>query len=543
MLESAVQSMHRVSKPKGCDIPFDINDFDDPQVWDIICDGDTKGVFQLESNLGRHWAKETKPRNIKDLAALISLIRPGTLLARDANGKSMTQVYADRKAKKADSPVEYLHDSLEPILKETYGVLVYQEQSMMIAQQLAGFDLKEADALRKAIGKKKADLMEKVKKAFLEGAASQGIVTKEIAEEIFSWIEKSNRYAFNKSHAVSYAINAYWSAYCKTHRRKKFYEKYLNRAEKKPKPDLEKKQLIMDAKRAGIEVLPPRLQHLHNDFFRHPLQDTIVYGLRHVKHVGKESEKIMEYISKHNVQDYTWMDCLIHIVAGLRLNKRATIALISVGAFNGKNNLESRQKMLYEFDSWKQLSAREQQAIIDNYTSEDPAVYSNSLSEAIENMFKTVKVNSRRKPTVDDIKDSLDNPFYDINDKVGVIAMDEEKYMSCSLTCNKVDGLDLNMVTNLCQDIANQAITGKANIAVEIVRIKVVKTKKGKNPGQEMAFLTVEDSSGSLDDVVVFPESYNQHKDLLLETNTVLLIGEINSKDKGSLIVNQVSQI
>ena len=519
---------------------FDINNFDDPEVWDLICEGDTKGVFQLESNLGKHWAKETKPRNIKELAALVSLIRPGTLLARDANGKSMTQVYADRKAKKADSPVEYLHDSVEPILKETYGVLVYQEQSMMIAQKLAGFDLKEADALRKAIGKKKADLMEKVKKSFLEGAEKQGIVTKEIAEELFSWIEKSNRYAFNKSHAVSYAINAYWSAYCKCHRRKKFYEKYLNRAEKKPKPDIEKKQLIMDAKRAGIEVLPPRLQHLRNDFDRGN-ENGIVYGLRHVKHVGKESEKIMEYISKHDVSEYTWMDCLVHLVAGLRLNKRATIALISVGAFNGKNNRESRQKMLYEFDSWKQLSAREQQAIVDNYTSGDPAVYAGSLSEAIENMFKTVKVNSRRKPTVDDIKDSLDNPFYDIEDKAGVIAMDEEKYMACSLTCNKVDGLDLNMVTNLCQDVSKGVITKKANLAVEIVRIKVVKTKKGKNPGQEMSFLTVEDSSGALEDVVVFPEAYDKYKDLLLENNTVLLMGEVDKKR--SFIVNQVSQI
>ena len=519
---------------------FDINNFDDPEVWDLICEGDTKGVFQLESNLGKHWAKETKPRNIKELAALVSLIRPGTLLARDANGKSMTQVYADRKANKADSPVEYLHESLEPILKETYGVLVYQEQSMMIAQQLAGFDLKEADALRKAIGKKKADLMEKVKKSFLEGAENKGIVTKEIAEEIFGWIEKSNRYAFNKSHAVSYAINAYWSAYCKCHRRKKFYEKYLNRAEKKPKPDIEKKQLIMDAKRAGIEVLPPRLQHLRNDFDRGN-ENGIVYGLRHVKHVGKESEKIMEYISKHDVSEYTWMDCLVHLVAGLRLNKRATIALISVGAFNGKNNRESRQKMLYEFDSWKQLSAREQQAIVDNYTSGDPAVYASSLSEAIENMFKTVKVNSRRKPTVDDIKDSLDNPFYDIEDKAGVIAMDEEKYMACSLTCNKVDGLDLNMVTNLCQDVSKGMITKKANLAVEIVRIKVVKTKKGKNPGQEMSFLTIEDSSGALEDVVVFPEAYDKYKDLLLENNTVLLMGEVDKKK--SFIVNQVSQI
>jgi DNA polymerase III alpha subunit len=184
-----------------------------------------------------------------------------------------------------------------------------------------------------------------------------------------------------------------------------------------------------------------------------------------------------------------------------------------------------------------------QQAIVDNYKSSDPSVYSGSLSEAIDNMLRSIKVNSRRKPTVDDIKVSLDNPFYDLNDKIGMLAIDEEKYMSCSLTCSKVDGLDLNMVTNMCQDVANRVITKKANLAVEIVRIKVVKTKKGKTPGQEMAFLTVEDSSGSLEDVVTFPEAYEKYKDLLLESNTVLLMGEVNSKDKDSFIVNQVSQI
>ena len=518
---------------------FNINDFEDCSVWDLICEGDTKGIFQLESNLGRHWAKEIKPRNIKELAALISLIRPGTLLARDANGKSMTQVYADRKNGKPNSPVEYLHDSLEPILKETYGVLVYQEQSMMIAQKLAGFDLKEADALRKAIGKKKADLMEKVKKAFLEGAASQGIITKEIAEELFSWIEKSNRYAFNKSHAISYAINAYWSAYCKTYKRKKFYEKYLNRADRKPDPDIEKKQLIMDAKRCEIEVLPPRLQHLYKDFTRHPSKDIIYYGLSHVKHVAeKECDKLM---SLSGIEKYNWMDCLINIVYGLNINKSAAIALISIGAFNGVNNTTSRQKMLYEFDSWKHLTAKEQEAISNAYnsSSEKPK----DLAQAIERLIANTKINSRRLQSVEDIKNSLKNPFYDIDDKPETIAADEEKYMSCSLTCSKVDGLDINTVINMCQDVSNGSIIGKVSLAVEIVRIKIVKTKKGKTPGQEMAFLTVEDGSGSLDSITIFPEAFDKYKDLLIENNTVLLIGEVSKKDKKSVIANQVSQI
>ncbi len=527
---------------------FDINNFEDDAVWDLICEGNTKGVFQLESNLGRHWAKQTKPRNIKDLAALVSLIRPGTLLAKDANGKSMTQVYADRKAGKPDSPVQYLHESLEPILKETYGVLVYQEQSMMIAQRLAGFNLKEADGLRKAIGKKKADLMAKVKKDFLVGTQEQGIVTTAVAEEIFSWIEKSSRYAFNKSHAVSYAINAYWSAYCKTYRLKKFYEKYLNRADRKPKPDIEKKQLIMDAKQFDIEVIPPRLQHLYVDFTRHPSKDLIYYGLNHVKHVGNnECNKIRTLPETHgDVSEYTWMDCLVRLITELNINKRATIAMISVGAFNGKNNTISRQKMLYEFNSWKELTARERGAIVENFKSGDPSVLANTLSEAIDHLIEgrsSIKINKNRMKIVKDVKLALDNPFYDIEDKAFVLAADEEKYMSCALTCSKVDGLDLSVVTSYCKDLVNRTVSGKVNLAVEINFVKVVKTKKGNNPGQEMAFLTVEDGTGALDDVTIFPECYSEFKNCIIEKNTVLLSGEISKKDKKSLIVNSIKQI
>ena len=523
---------------------FDINDFEDEKVWDLICDGNTKGVFQLESSLGKHWAKEVKPRSVKELAALISLIRPGCLKAKDADGKSMTQVYADRKAGKPNSPVEYLHESLQPILKETYGVLVYQEQSMKIAQVLAGFDLKEADALRKAIGKKKADLMEAVKETFLKGTEKMEIVTQEVAEELFSWIEKSNRYAFNKSHAVSYAVNAYWSAYCKTYRLKKFYEKYLNRADRKPKPDIEKKQLIMDARRSDIDILPPRLQHLHTNFTRSNDKDVIYFGMRHIKNVGiKECEKIENMLSETDVSNYSWMDSLVNIIYKLNLNKRSVISLISVGAFNGKSNTESRQKMLYEFDSWKQLSAREQQAIADNHNSQDPALYAEGLADAISHMLKTIKVNSRRTPTVLDIKNSLENPFYDLDDTAATMATDEEKYMSCSLTCDKIDGIQLNVTTNMCKDIANGTITGKANLAAQIVSVRTYKTKRGKNPGQLMAFLCAEDGSGSVDSITVFPECYEKHRDLLIEGNTVLMIGETSKKDKTSLIVNQVSQI
>lgn len=166
-----------------------------PATWQLIQSGQTKGVFQLEANLGRHWAKTLIPTSLTEMSALVSLIRPGCLRAI-VDGKSMTQHYCDRK--NSGDEVKYFHQALEPILQETYGVLTYQEESMRIAQDIAGFNLQEADVLRKAIGKKKADIMAKVKKDFIEGCKKTGIVSEEEAEEIFGWIQESQRYSFNK---------------------------------------------------------------------------------------------------------------------------------------------------------------------------------------------------------------------------------------------------------------------------------------------------------------------------------------------------------
>ena len=514
---------------------FNLNNFEDRGVWDLICEGRTKGVFQLESQLGRSWAKKVKPTNINDLAALISLIRPGCLKAV-TDGKSMTQHYCDRKSNK--DPVTYPDDSLEDILSETYGVLVYQEQSMKIAQKLANFDLKEADALRKAIGKKKAGLMEKVKTKFLSGSEEVGLVTKEVAEEIFSWIEKSNRYAFNKSHAVSYAINAYWSAYCKYHKTVPFYVSYLNHSDRKPDSQKEMKELIIDAKFSDIEVYPPRLKHLYTEFTH--IGDKIYFGINHIKNVGhKECEKIEEISSSADISKYSWMDVLTKVIHSGKLNKRAVIALISVGAFTGENNTVDREQMLYEFDSWKDLTAREQEHIV------NIGEYSEykTLSSCIEHMINNMKINSRRLGTVVDIKQMLDNPPHELKDNIPLIAQNEEKYMSCALTCSKTDGFDMNFSTSLCKDIAKGSITGKVRLAAQINTVRPYKTKRGKNPGQLMAFLSIEDSSGSLESVTIFPDSYDKYKDLLVENNTVLIVGEISKKEKTSVIVNKVSQI
>lgn len=512
---------------------FDLNDFEDERVWDLICEGNTKGVFQLESQLGKSWAKKVKPRNISELSALISLIRPGCLKAY-IDGKSLTQRYVDRKS--GLEPVLYPHESLEDILKETYGILVYQEQSMMIAQHLAGFDLKDADILRKAIGKKKAGLMTKVKRSFLKGSTKQGIVTKEVAKEIFSWIEKSNRYLFNKSHGVSYAFNAYWSAYCKCYRPIQFYVSYLNHSDRKPDSKQEIKELVMDARLSNLEVYPPRLSHLNTKFTSKG--DKIFFGLSSIKHVGdKECLKISAHLDDNNMSEYTWLDVLVKLIHQCKLNKQSVVALISVGAFTGSKNKVDRQQMLYEFDSWRQLSNRERDHISENYQQ------FSSLSECLLDMIHNFKLTAPRREIVTDIKNSMDKPFYGLQDSIISIAEQEEKYMGCALTCSKTDTISANFSNSLCKDVSQGTIMGKVSLAVQINTIRQYKTKKGKNPGQLMAFLSVEDGSGMLDSITIFPESYQKYKDLLVEGNTVMLLGETSKKERSSIIVNKVSQI
>ena len=285
----------------------DIN-YDDKDTWDLISSGRTKGVFQLESSLGKSWAKKAKPKNIEELAALVSIIRPGCLKAI-VDEKSLTQHYVDRKD--GTDSVTYIDLSLEPILKNTQGVLVYQEQSMKIAQSIAGFDLQEADDLRKAIGKKKADLMAKVKKSFLEGASAKGIVTKETAEEIFSWIEKSSRYAFNKSHAVSYAICGYWSAYAKAHFPLQFYCNYLKYSSGKQDPQREVKELVTDAKSNDIFIHPPSLNKLNEE--TSVIDGKIRFGLKNIKSLGANTivavvERIKEAKKVLGNREWTWYD-------------------------------------------------------------------------------------------------------------------------------------------------------------------------------------------------------------------------------------------
>jgi DNA polymerase-3 subunit alpha len=205
-----------------------------PLTWDLLGRGDTKGVFQLESNLGRQWTKKLKPESGEHMGALGALLRPGCLRAVDDEGVSMTQHFCRRKNNEEE--VKPYHEVLDMVLSPTFGCLVYQEQAMLLAQNLAAFNLQEADQLRKAIGKKLPEEMAKCKKLFTEGAKKAGLLTEAQAEEVFGWIEQSQRYSFNKSHAVSYGLTGYDTAYIKAHFPVAFYCSWLRFAREKQDP-------------------------------------------------------------------------------------------------------------------------------------------------------------------------------------------------------------------------------------------------------------------------------------------------------------------
>jgi DNA polymerase-3 subunit alpha len=181
------------------DIPLNCS-----RTWQILGDGNTKGVFQLESQLGQSKAKDLKPINIEHLSALTAILRPGCLQSK-LDGKTITDKYIDRK--NGIEPTDVFHPALKDILESTYQVLIYQESIMQAAQKVAGFTLLEADALRKGIAKKKTDIISKLKAEFIDKSIELDIITKEDAEQIFSWIEKSARYSFNKCISPNTIVN------------------------------------------------------------------------------------------------------------------------------------------------------------------------------------------------------------------------------------------------------------------------------------------------------------------------------------------------
>jgi DNA polymerase-3 subunit alpha len=497
------------------------------KTWDLISTGNTKGCFQLESRLGQAMAKKLKPENIEQLSALISILRPGCLEAiRD--GKSVSNHYIDKK--NGQESIDYFHPSLEKALQTTYGEMIYQEQSMEIAQTIAGFDLKEADMLRKAIGKKKPEEMAKVKSKFLDGVKQTKIVSSDQAEEIFGWIEKSQRYSFNKSHAVSYAINGYLSAYAKAHFPKIFFAAYLKFAKDKIDPQQEIKELIRNASEMDINVCIPDLRNL-NEFFVIKEQN-IYFGLTDIKGVGSSVfNKLIEITQDMDLTKLNWVQLCGKIL--MNINSTAAKALMGGGALDYTK--KSRTEMLFEYDIMSGLTKKELEQFMSYSDSENTTNLKQCLSHLCDN---GTKINKNRKQNLAGLLELLNNPPYSLMDKIEWLSDTESQLLGASITCSKLDTYDISMTNMDCKTYKNTYIDKNIILAGEITNINVVKTKKGKNPGQEMAFLTIEDGGGMLDSVVLFPEKWAEYKHHLFESNILIFVGS-KTKNKDAFVVEK----
>ena len=311
------ETIRLVKQVKDIEIDIDSLPLDDEKVFDILQRGDTTGVFQLESSGMRNYLKKLKPKELEDIIAMISLYRPGPM-------ELIPQYIAQRSSGK---PIPYIHPRLEPILKNTYGIGIYQEQMMRIARDLAGFSLAEADTLRKAIGKKIKHLLDEQKERLIDGMLKNGIDEKS-AKAIWELFPPFARYGFNRSHAASYAMISYQTAYLKTHYPVEFMTSLLNVSG----TDTERVNfLVNEAKHLKIKTLPPDINESFEVFTAE--SGNIRFGLCAIKNIGANIVKVMIEERAHG-GEYSSLSNFLSRIKHRDLNKKSLESLIKAGSFD-----------------------------------------------------------------------------------------------------------------------------------------------------------------------------------------------------------------
>lgn len=313
-------TLRLIEDVRGEKIDISAIPLDDKKSFELLQVADTTGVFQLESSGMRRYLKELKPNELEDIIAMVALYRPGPM--------DLIPQYIKRKFGR--ERITYLHPKLEPILKKTYGVAIYQEQLMQIARDLAGFTLAEADTLRKAVGKKIKSLMDEQSQKMIDGMIKNGI-QKNTAEQIWQWFEPFARYGFNRSHAACYAMIAYRTAYLRAKYPVEFYTSLFNA----DAGDTDRMSLLIgEAKKAGIPVLPPDVNKSMSRFV--PDENATRFGLLAIKNVG---ENIVNAIVAERQKGGPFQNFadFLQRVDHKDLNKKSLEALLKSGALDSLN--------------------------------------------------------------------------------------------------------------------------------------------------------------------------------------------------------------
>ncbi len=323
------ETLHLIRKRHGVAIDLEEVPVDDRKTFRIFQEGKMAGIFQFESQGMQNYMTKLQPTQVGDIIAMSALYRPGALNAKIDDKRNAVDLFVDRKHNR--EPIDYMHPMLEDILKETYGVIVYQEQVMQISQVMGGFSLAKADNLRKAMGKKKPEIMQKFKADFVEGAVNQGVHDK-LANRIFDLMAEFAGYGFNKSHSAAYGVLAYWTGYLKAHYPAEFMTAILN---SEIGDSARMKHLTDEAKSFNIPVLPPSVNQSDALFTIEASEGTsaIRVGLNAIKQVGNAARAV---VSARLLRKKDFIN-LFDLAASVDLrvmNRKALESLILAGALD-----------------------------------------------------------------------------------------------------------------------------------------------------------------------------------------------------------------
>ena len=490
---------------------FDVHDIDynDKEVFDMISSGHTEGVFQLESAGMKNFMKELKPHSMEDIIAGISLYRPGPM--------DFIPKYIEGKNNQDN--IQYDCKELEPILAPTYGCIVYQEQVMQIVRDLAGYSYGRSDQVRRAMSKKKADVMEKEKNYFIYGNEEIGVegcikrgIPEEVAIKIFDDMTDFAKYAFNKSHAAAYAVVSYQTAYLKCHYPVDFMAALMTSFMEHTGKITE---YIMNCRKMGIEILPPDINEGEYRFT--PYEGNIRYGLAAIKGVGRPV--IDEIVAERELGGrYRSLKDFCMRLSGKSVNKRTVESFIKSGALDSLPG--TRKQKMYSYIS-----------IMDGVNQEKKGTLSGQMSlfdfaspeEQKELEVKMPDVGEYEKEEILGLEKEVLGVYISGHPLEEYVATLEKNITRTTADFEVVDGETEPKVKDQERAVIGGMITGR--------------TVKATRTNNMMAFLTVEDLYGTVE-VIVFPRDYEKYRTLLEEDAKVFIQGRVTvEEDKPAKLI------
>jgi DNA polymerase-3 subunit alpha len=502
-------AVNLVEKNHGVKIDFNQIDYEDPKVLEMFARGETLGVFQFESAGMRQVLKELKPDRFEDLVAANSLFRPGP----------MSQIPQFIENKNHPENIEYLHPKLKPILEVTYGCIVYQEQVMQIVRDIGGFTMGGADLLRRAMGKKKMDIMERERKRFIYGetdekgnviikGAIRNGVDEETANKIYDLMIDFAKYAFNKSHSVAYAVVAYRTAWLKYYYPVEFMAALLSSV----MGDTNSVSLyIQECKRLGLEVLPPDINESYKKFT--VVDGKIRFGLMAVKNVGEGLiDAIIKAREKGPFKNFTDFCKRIEDINPNLMNKRAVESLIKCGAMNSLGG--NRAQLLAIFEK-----------TMDGIHSDRKRNIEGQFS-----LFDEMEVDSPEE-NMPNIKEFPQKVLLDMEkETLGIYISGHplKPYEEELKRISTISTSELYQTNDGFGESIQEQMDGKKVIIGGIINSKKNKITKNNNI---MAFITLEDLYGTIE-CIVFPAVYDKYNELIEENNIVVIEGKISTNEE-----------